>query len=201
MSSLKEKIKGDPIHRRVLDLRAFSVGDDKIIVEGSLRDERFRSFYELSGEKREKGVIHDLVVRLLAGGLPLKIEDAEAEMPHVPRELCNTTRESIRRVIGLEIRSGFGERVHKMIGGVRGCAHLTHLVVVMAQEALHGFWTHKMSKPGPPLGSLQDVEGLEYLIDSCSLWRKNGPFLKEIEGLIEGRKAAMKSAKADLMNS
>jgi hypothetical protein len=198
MSSLKDKIKGEPIHRRVLDLRTFPVGDDKIIVEGSLKDEHFRAIYELSGQKRKKGVIHDLVIRLLAGGLPLKIEDAEAEMPHVPRELCKTTQESIRRIIGLEIRSGFGERVHKMIGGVRGCAHLTHLVVVMAQEVLHGFWTQKMSKPGPLPRSLQDVEGLEYLVNSCSLWRKNGPIVKEIEGLIEERKAAMKSAKADL---
>jgi Protein of unknown function (DUF2889) len=197
MSSLKDKIKGEPIHRRVLDLRTFPVGDAKIIVEGSLRDERFRAIYEISGQKREKGVIHDLVIRLLAGGSPLKIEDAEAEMPHVPRELCKTTGESIRKIIGLEIRSGFGERVHKMIGGVRGCAHLTHLVVVMAQEALHGFWTHKMSKPGPPPGSLQDVEGLEYLVNSCSIWRKNGPAVEEIERLIEERKAAMKSTKRD----
>jgi hypothetical protein len=190
MSSLKDKIKGEPIHRRLLDLCAFPAGDDKVIVEGSLRDERFRDVYELSGEKRDRGVIHDLVIRLLVGGLPLKIEDAEAEMPHVPRELCKTTQESIRKIIGFEIRSGFGERVHKMIGGVRGCAHLTHLVIVLVQEALHGYWTHKMSKPGPPPRSLEDVEGLAYLVNSCSLWRKNGPFVKEIEGFIEERKAA-----------
>ena len=190
MSSLKDKIKGEPIHRRLLDLRTFPAGDDRVIVEGSLRDERFMAVYEISGEKRDKGVIHDLVIRLLVGGLPLKIEDAEAEMPHVPRELCRTTQESIRKIIGLEIRSGFGERVHKMIGGVRGCAHLTHLVIVLVQEALHGYWTHKMSKPGPPPRSLEDVEGLAYLVNSCSLWRKNGPFFREIQGFIEERRAA-----------
>jgi hypothetical protein len=185
MRSLKDKIKGKPIHRRLLDLRAFPVGDDKIIVEGSLRDERFRAVYELSVKKRNKGVIHDLVIRLLVGGSPLKIEDAEAEMPHVPHELCEGTRESVKKIIGFEIRSGFGERVHKMIGGVRGCAHLTHLVIVLAQEALHGYWTHKMSKPGSPPKSFEEIDGLEYLVNSCSLWRKNGPLVKEIEGFLE----------------
>jgi hypothetical protein len=183
-------MSGEPIHRRLLDLRTFPAGDDKVIVEGSLRDERFRAIYELSGKKRDKGVIHDLVIRLLVGGLPLRIQDAEAEMSQVPRELCRTTQESIRKIIGLEIRSGFGERVHKMIGGVRGCAHLTHLVIVLVQEALHGYWTHKMGKHGPPPGSVEKVDILAYLVNSCSLWRKNGPFVKEIEGLIEERKAA-----------
>ncbi len=190
MRSLKHRIKGEPIHRRLLDLRTFPAGDDKVIVEGSLRDERFRAVYELSVKKRDKGVIHDLVIRLLVGGSPLKIEDAEAEMPHVPHELCKTTRESVRKIIGLEIRSGFGERVHKAIGGVRGCAHLTHLVIVLVQEALHGYWTHKMSKPGLPPRSLEDIDGLEYLVNSCSLWRRNGPLIKEIEGFIEEGKGS-----------
>jgi hypothetical protein len=189
MSSLKDRINGEPIHRRLLSLRAYPVGEGEIVVEGSLKDERFQAIYDLSGDRRDEGVIHDLLIRLLVGGVPLKILDAEAEMPHVPRERCRETQESIKRIIGFEIRSGFGERVHKLIGGVKGCAHLTHLLIVLVQEALHGYWTHKMRRPEPPPQSLEDIDGLDYLINSCRLWRENGPLVKEIRAFIEEEKS------------
>jgi hypothetical protein len=185
MSLLKDKINGEPIHRRQLSLRTYPVGEGEVVVEGSLKDERFQATYDLSGARRDEGVIHDLVIRLLVGGTPLRILDAEAEMPHVPRERCRETQESVKKIIGLEIRSGFGERVHKLIGGVKGCAHLTHLLIVLVQEALHGYWTHKMRKPEPPPQSLEDIEGLDYLINSCRLWRENGPLVKEIQAFIK----------------
>ena len=188
MISLKDKITGEAIHRRLLTLSTYPAGEDEIIVEGSLKDERFRPVYEPFGRKRGEGVIHDLVIRLLVGGSPLRILDAEAEMLHVPRDLCMETRKSIKNIIGIEIRSGFGDRVHKTIGGVKGCAHLTHLLIVLAQEALHGYWTHKMRKPRTPPGSLEEIDGLPYLINSCILWQENGPLVKEIRAAIEEQK-------------
>ncbi len=181
--------KKNRVHQRVLDMSTYALDDERVVVEGTLRDERFRPIYELSGQRSEKGVIHHMIIRLLIGGTPLRILDAEAEMPHIPVPLCLTTRESVRKVVGLKIKSGFGARVHKLIGGVQGCAHLTHLLVVMVQEALHGYWTHKMRKPEPPPASLEDVEGLSYLLNSCSLWREDGPIMQEIREFIESRRA------------
>jgi hypothetical protein len=189
--SLGDAIKTENrIHQRVLDMSTYARDDEKVVVEGTLRDERFIPIYELSGQKEDKGVIHHMVLRLLVGGFPLRILDAEAEMPHVPMPLCVTTRESVKKIIGLKIKSGFGEKVHKLIGGVDGCAHLTHLLIVMVQEALHGYWTHKMREPAPPPASLKDIEGLSYLLNSCSLWREDGPIMQEIKDFIEGRKAS-----------
>ena len=189
--SLVDAIKKENrIHQRVLDMSTYALDDEKVVVEGTLRDERFRPIYELSGQKREEGVVHHIIIRLVVGGLPLRILDAEADMPHVPMPLCVTTRESVKKIIGLKIKSGFGEKVHKLIGGVEGCAHLTHLLTVMVQEALHGYWTHKMRKPEPPPGSLEEIEGLSYLLNSCSMLRKDGPILQEIKEFLEGRKAS-----------
>jgi Protein of unknown function (DUF2889) len=189
--SLADAIKKENrIHQRMLDISTYALDDERVVVEGSLRDERFRPIYELSGRKREEGVIHHLIIRLVVGGVPLRILDAEAEMPQVPQPLCLTTRESVKKIIGLKIKSGFGERVHKLIGGVKGCAHLTHLLIVMVQEALHGYWTHKMRNPQPPPASLEEIEGLSYLLNSCSLWRKDGPIMQEIQEFLEARKAS-----------
>ena len=182
--------KENRIHQRVLDMSSYALDDEKIVVEGSLRDERFRPIYELSGQKREAGLSTTWSSAFSSEGLPLRILDAEAEMPHVPLPLCVTTRESVKKIIGLKIKSGFGEKVHKLIGGVDGCAHLTHLLTVMVQEALHGYWTHKMRKPEPPPGSLEEIDGLSYLLNSCSLWKKDGPIMQEIKDFLEGRKAS-----------
>jgi hypothetical protein len=191
MSLVEATVKENRIHQRVLDMSSYALDDEKIVVEGSLRDERFRPIYELSGQKREEGVIHRMVIRLLVGGVPLRILDAEAEMPHVPLPLCVTTRESVKKIIGLKIKSGFGEKVHKLIGGVEGCAHLTHLLTVMVQEALHGYWTHKMRKPEPPPNSLGEIDGLSYLLNSCSLWREDGPIVQEIKDFIRLRQDSL----------
>jgi len=188
--SLVDAIKRqNRIHQRVLDMSTYALDDDTVVVEGILRDERFNPIFEISGQRREEGVIHHMIIRLLIGGIRLRVLDAEAEMPHTPMPLCVTTRESVKKIIGLEIKSGFGEKVHKLIGGVEGCAHLTHLLTVMVQEALHGYWTHKMRKPEPPPAALEEMEGLSYLINSCSLWREDGPIMQEIKEFIENRRA------------
>ena len=188
MPSLKDLIKDDPIHSRILDFNTYPLDEERVIVAGTLKDERFVPFYDDVGHRAKEGVIHEMVLYLLIGGMPLMILEADAEMPHVPRELCTETRESIRRIVGLEIKSGFSEKVHKLIGNVEGCAHLTHLLVVMVQAALHGYWAHKMSKPRPVPRSLNEIEGLPYLVNSCRLWREDGPILHEIKEVIEKNK-------------
>lgn len=185
MPSLKELIKGDPIHSRILDFKAYPLDEERVIVAGRLKDERFVPFYDEAGHLAKEGVIHEMLIYLLIGGMPLIILEADAEMPHVPRDLCAETRESIRRVVGMEIKSGFSEKVHKLIGNVEGCAHLTHLLVVMVQAALHGYWAHKLSKPRPIPRSLNEIEGFAYLVNSCRLWRENGPIIQEIKEMIE----------------
>jgi hypothetical protein len=181
MASLRQKTDVKPIHSRSLDLKTYPLEEDRIIVEGWLKDERFKRGYGLDGQVRKEGLVHHMAVRLLVGGMPPTILDAEAEMGHVPHELCYSTQDSIKKVIGLAIKSGFGEIVHKMIGGVEGCAHLAHLVMVMGQEAVHGYWTHKLAGQPPAPRPLEGIESLSYVINSCFLWREDGPLHREIE--------------------
>jgi hypothetical protein len=181
MPSLREKITVKPIHSRFLDLKTYPLEEDRTIVEGWLKDERFKRGYALDKQVRKEGLVHHMAVRLLVGGIPPTILDAEAEMLHVPHEQCHTTLDSIKKVIGLEIKSGFGDVVHKMIGGVEGCAHLAHLVMVMGQEAVHGYWTHKLASQPPDPRPFEEIEALSYVVNSCSLWREDGPLHREIK--------------------
>ena len=93
MSRLKDLIREAPVHERRLTFKTYPLENDRVIVEGWLRDERFAAGFHWNGQSRPPGVVHWMCVRLLVGGWPLSILDAEAEMPGVPHELCPTTLE------------------------------------------------------------------------------------------------------------
>jgi hypothetical protein len=179
-TKLKDLIRNSPVHEREMAVRTYPLEDRRLIVEGWLKDTRLVSGYHWDGQPNPAGVVHWMCVRLLIGGWPITILDAEAEMPGVPHELCPTTRDAVKRMVGVSIVSGYGEAVHERLGGVLGCAHLTHLVTVMGSAALHGYWTQHSRQPRPLPRTMEEMEGLDTLINSCRLWREDGPFVHEI---------------------
>ena len=185
MSRLKALIHNAPVHERHLEFRTYPLEDERLIVEGWLRDERLVPGYHWNGKSRPTGVVHWMCVRLLVGGWPVTILDAEAEMPDIPHELCPTTLESIKKIVGLAIVSGYSEEVHRRLGGVQGCAHLTHLIVTMGPAALHGYWTQISRQRRPIPRSLDEFLGLPQQINSCKLWREEGPFMQMIQEALE----------------
>jgi hypothetical protein len=187
MSRLKDMIQQDPVHERRVEFRTYPLDNNQVIVEGWLRDERLVTGYHWDGRDRPPGVVHRLCVRLLLGEWPLRILDAEAEMPGVPQDLCRDTRETVKKVVGLSIVSGFSEEVRRLIGGVEGCAHLTYLIVAMGPAALHGCWTQRSRRPLKVPRSLDDIAGLKYLINTCRLWREGGPMIQMIRERLEKR--------------
>ncbi|MFH1480093.1 MAG: DUF2889 domain-containing protein [Pseudomonadota bacterium] len=191
--SLKERITKRPIHSRSINLKTYPLEDNKIIIEGWLKDKRHLTVYGFDGNAREKGPVHFMVARLLVGGMPPTIFDAEAEMLTVPHDLCPSTIPSIKKIIGVKIRSGFSDKIRRMIGGKEGCAHLAHLVIAIGQEVVQGLWTHKGRKPRPIPRTLEDVENLPYLINSCSLWREGGPLMDHVQKTIGARSEGPRS--------
>ena len=187
MSVLKDLIKKAPVHERRLEMRTYPLGNDRLIVEGWLRDERFIKGYYWDGRARPEGVVHRMCIRLLVSGWPLSILDAEAEMPGVPLDLCPATGDSVKRIVGLSIVSGFSEKVRKLLGGVQGCAHLTYLIGAMGPAAVHGYWTQRSRKPVPLPRSLEEFPGIGTVINSCMLWKEDGPLTQEIRARLENR--------------
>jgi hypothetical protein len=185
--SLKTLAAGkSPIHRRRISISTYPLEGLRVLVEGWLHDERMVPIYRhWDSRPRHEGPIHGLCLRLLVGGYPLAVEDAEAEMPITPNSLCDTAQDSVKKLIGLEIRSGYSERVRDIMGGAAGCTHLTHLAVVMGPAALHGFWTFYAQNPRPAPKTLDQVEGLEYLLNSCHLWTPDGPYVTELKELLK----------------
>lgn len=180
VSGIKEWIQEGPVHARRMEVRTYPAGEGKLVVEGRLRDERFVTGYHWNGEAFEPGLIHNLAVRFLVGEVPPVILDAEAEMLDVPNERCPTTLDSIQAMKGLSITSGYGEEVRERMGGVKGCAHLTQLVMIMGTAALHGAWIAGSREPRPVPTTPEAFAGLSRLVNTCRLWREDGPILAEL---------------------
>jgi hypothetical protein len=181
MSTLKELIRENPVHERTLTIRTYPLNEEQVIVEGWLRDERLIFGYHRDGSARPPGVVHWMGVRLLLGGRPITILDAEAEMPTVPHQLCPTVADTVKKIIGLPIVSGFSDQVRKRLAGVEGCSHMMHLILAMGPATLHGYWAHQSRKPHPVPKSFEEIQGLSYLINSCQLWREDGPLIQAIK--------------------
>ena len=185
MDSLKERISGEPLHSRCIDMRTYAVDENTILVEGWLREDRFDAVYDLTGEQCPPGPVHHMAIRLLVGGTPPTILDAEAEMAHVPLEICQTTLEAVSSLIGLDIAAGFRKKVRRLMGGEKGCAHLTHLLTVMSQAVFQGAIAHKRRHPIPLPPAVEDVAGLEYLVGSCRAWGADGPKMKRLKAAVK----------------
>ena len=193
MGSLKTLITGDPLHGRSIDMKTYAVDADTILVEGWLREDRFLDVYDITGEALARGPVHHMGIRLLVGGTPPAILDAEAEMEHAPLDICHDTRKTIQTIIGLEIKTGFQKKVRLLMGGEKGCAHLTHLLTVMSQAVFQGAIAHKRRHPAPLPGKIEEVAGFEHLLGSCRAWGKGGPKVMNLKAAIERKRAHTKA--------
>ncbi len=161
------------VHTREISIRTFDLGDQRILVEGTLIDHGYEAGRDEASKRAE--LIHHMVIRLKVKGPEMLIEQAEATMPHHPREECPEVLPSIRNLAGVEIAPGYGMKVKKAIGGVKGCAHLTSLVIAMGESAVQGYWaTYEKGRIG-----LRE-KTIKKFINTCHLWREDGPIIKKL---------------------
>ncbi len=168
-----------------MDVKTYPADEGRLVIEGRLRDDRYVPGTHWNGEPFPPGVIHNMAARFLIGDWPPVILDAEAEMFDIPNQQCPTTLDVMETLKGLSIVSGYGSEVRKRLGGVKGCAHLTQLVLVMGLAAVHGTWTERARTPRPVPTTPEAFTGLSQLVNSCRLWREDGPILAELREEME----------------
>ena len=174
------KSKGKKVHTRNIEVTTYEYDGQRIIVEGSLRDARFQESYVTTGETFPSGVIHHMVIRLLVNCSNLLIEDVDVDLPAVPREVCRETIDCLVPVKGMTITKGFTSKVKKLAGGNKGCTHLVELILAMAPAVFQGFGAHQSQKP-LNFDSEHAQMMLQYLVNTCRVWREDGPFVENLK--------------------
>ena len=106
------------------------------------------------------------------------IEEAEAEMPHHPREDCTVVIPWIRNLEGMRIATGFTMKVKETIGETKGCAHITSLVIGMGPSAVQGYWAaYGVEREKLSL----NTEAVTKILNTCYLWREEGPLIRGLQ--------------------
>jgi hypothetical protein len=174
------KSKGKKLHTRNIEVSTYAYDGQRIIVEGSLRDERFQESHVISGETFPSGVIHHMAIRLLVNCSNLLIEDIEVDLTSVPREMCRETIDCLAPIKGLTITRGFTAKVKKLAGGNKGCTHLVELILAMAPAVFQGFGAHQSQKPSN-VDSDHAKMILQFLVNTCRIWREDGPVMEKFK--------------------
>jgi hypothetical protein len=152
-----------------------------IVVCGELRDRRLVTTFALDGTERQAATVHHMRICIKVHTGTLAIEAIEGEMLQVPHADCGQMHKTLEAIQGLTLSPGFSAKVKQQLGGPRGCIHLTTLLLAMAPAALQGYWTHNDRVPERRRVSGEHLE--RYLVDTCRVWRREGPLVQKIAKL------------------
>ncbi|MFZ5569410.1 MAG: DUF2889 domain-containing protein [Thermodesulfobacteriota bacterium] len=173
-----DALPGEKIHTRNIDVSTYSMGEKCIIVEGILRDDRLKPYYRMTGEQHPPHTVHCMAIRMQVSGDDLTITDITARFDSFPQADCPKTAGSLTQLIGWKIAPGFTQKVKNLIGGNTGCAHLTALLMAMAPAAVQGYWSNRSQKPRDENIPVEIMN--QFLIDTCWVWRREGPLAQSI---------------------
>ena len=169
------KPQGRHIHTRNIELKTYEYDDERLVIEGTLVEKRLYDYRLATGEKNPPGVIHHMIVRWLVSMTTFAIEDVEVEMPTIPHGECADMSTSLEPLKGIRIAGGFTLKVKELLGGIKGCSHLTALVTAMAPAAVQGYASYHSQKPGGFGPITKQV--LQFLVNTCGPWREGGPLI------------------------
>ena len=124
------------IHNRVITCKGYKRDDNLWDIEGHIVDTKPYSFpnKDRGGEIKAGEALHEMWVRLTID-LEMNIHDAEGCIDASPFNYCHTISPIIKQLIGLQIAPGWTKRTRALMGGKKGCTHLTELLGPIATTA------------------------------------------------------------------
>jgi hypothetical protein len=164
MPGLEPTVAREPLHRRTIEIQGYKRDDGLFDIEGHLVDAKPHDFKLAAGVRKAGEPVHGMWLRITVDR-QLHIVDAAAAMDAMPYVgHCNQIVPAYKLLVGLAIRPGYQQRVKELLGGVRGCTHITELAGSLATAAFQ-----TMAGQG-----LQDPARKPFQIDRCHALAANG---------------------------
>jgi hypothetical protein len=157
MPGLDPGVAREPLHRRSIEIHGYKREDGLYDVEAHLVDTKPYDFKLGAGMRRAGEPVHGMWLRITVDRT-LTIVDAAAAMDAMPYvDHCNQIVPAYRKLIGLAIRPGYHAKVQELLGGIRGCTHVTEMAGMLATAAFQSMAGQK----------LQDPDKKPFQIDRC----------------------------------
>lgn len=153
------------LHTRAVEIRGYKREDGLYDIEGHLVDTKPKDFQLAAGVRPAGRPVHDMWLRITVDSA-LTIVDAAAAMDGMPFvDHCGAIVPAYRKLVGVSIRPGYNNRVKELLGGVRGCTHVTELAGSLATAAFQTL-----------AGQVtQDPERKPFQVDRCHALEATGP--------------------------
>jgi hypothetical protein len=126
-------------HTRRVRYEGYKRADGLWDVEAHLSDVKNHDFNLKTGVRRAGLPVHEMWLRITIDR-KLTIVDAAASSDAVPYPGgCEVIAPAYRRLIGLSLIKGFRKNVAELLGGIRGCTHLTEMLAGLPTAAIQTF--------------------------------------------------------------
>lgn len=130
-------------HIRQVTVEGYRRDDGMLELDACLRDTKAQDYQLASGVRRAGDPVHEMRVRITIDA-DFNIIDAEACSDWVPYAGgCDTIGPAYRQLVGLNLVRGFRRTVSEMFADVRGCSHLTELLLSLPTAAIQTFATFR----------------------------------------------------------
>lgn len=162
------------IHTRAIRCRGYQRDDGLWDIEGEIIDTKTYSFANKDRVRVAAGQpVHHMRVRLTVDD-DLVVREVEAATEAGPFNMCGDIAPAYGALAGLAIAPGWRREVLTRLGGVKGCTHVTDLLVgplaVTAYQTIVPARRHLGTDPG--------VKKRPPLIDSCHALARSSPVVK-----------------------
>jgi len=135
------------LHRRTIEIQGYKRADGLYDIEGHLLDTKPYDFRLAAGIRTAGEPIHSMWLRITVDRT-LTIVDAQAAMDAMPYvDHCDAIVPAYRALVGLQIRSGYQQRLKELFGGVRGCTHISELAASLATAAFQTMAGQRVQDP------------------------------------------------------
>jgi hypothetical protein len=135
MPGLEPTVGRELLHRRAIEIHGYKREDGLYDIEGHLVDTKGYDFKLAAGVRHAGEPVHGMWLRITVDR-ELKIVDAAAAMDAMPYlDYCGEIVPAYKLLIGVAIRPGYHQRLKELLGGVRGCTHITELAGSLATAA------------------------------------------------------------------
>jgi hypothetical protein len=137
----------------------FERSDGLFDIEGYLTDTKDEDLMLLSGVRPAGEPVHDMQVRVtIDRDFNIRAIEAHTDRMPYPGD-CDRIHPGYEQLVGANLVQGFRKRLHDLLGGVRGCTHITELLGYLPTAAVQTFSSLRKRE--------DQGEGKPFQLDRC----------------------------------
>lgn len=174
------QITRERLHTRRIECVGYLRSDGLMDIESSMQDLSAQGTDLLFKRIEAGGQIHAMRI-LVTVDQDLVIQQLQVHSDAAPTAFCADSNASYRALEGLKIGPGFTAKVRALLGGTKGCTHLTELLGPVATTAFQTMYAHRRNT-SPTQEWLQGEQPLPRpaFAETCQAYRADGEALKII---------------------